>query len=474
MNKYKKLINNSIIFAIGNFGSKLMQFIMVPLYSFTLTTSDFGKVDVLTTMVSLMALAICLDMTDAVFRFALDKANNNTKVFSIGFCVVIIASVFSILLSIPLKKILPTYPIIYAAVLLSFTMFNSLVSNFTRAIGYVKHFAAAGIINTLVMGLLNVVLLILFHMGMAGYMISMITGLAVATLYLTCACSLYKYISVKFFDKKLFREMCKYSLPLIPNGLAWWLNSASDRIFIVSMMSSGANGIYAMANKIPNLLSMLTNIFFQSWQISAVEEYNDKDSKQFISNVFTSFLSFMFLGALLILMIIKPLFGLIIDKSYFIGWRLTPFLLLSIIYSSIASFLGTIYTATKNTMPVFTTTVCGAFINIIMTILLIPILGLTGAALANIVSFGVVSILRLRDIIKVDKIKIGFQKVLLLHVIYILSSIVTLLVNNYIVTLIFIICFILLQCILDKESKQMLMLVVTIIQTHIVKVRKLL
>lgn len=474
MNKYKKLINNSMVFAVGNLGSKLMQFIMVPLYSFTLTTSDFGKVDVLTTIISLMSLAICLDMSDAVFRFALDKFSDKKKIFSIGFYVVCIASVISILLSIPLKNIFSTYPIIYAAFLLSFTMLNSLVSNFARAIGFVKHFAAAGIINTLIMGLLNLILLIPLHLGMAGYMISMIAGLASATVYLMLTCSLYEYISINAFDKKLFKKMCKYSLPLIPNGIAWWLNSASDRIFIVSMMSAGANGIYAMANKIPNMLSMLTNIFFQSWQISAVEEYNDKDSKHFISNVFSSFLSFMFLGALVILLIIEPLFKLIIDKNYFVGWRLTPFLLLAIIYASVASFLGTIYTATKNTVPVFTTTVWGAILNILLTIILIPELGLTGAAFANVLSFGVVSALRLKDIIRVDKIKLKISKILLLHIIYILCSAIILLINNYLAILPILICFILLQCILDKESGKIVKAIIASLKNILLKLGSLL
>ena len=326
MNKYKKLINNSFIFAIGNLGSKLMQFIMIPLYSYTLTEQDFGKVDVLTTIISILSLIMCLNITDAVFRFALDKSENEVKIFSIGFWIIIIVSLFALFFSIIISKIFPTYPIILTSLLLSITMLNSLAANFSRATGFIKQFAIAGIINTFVMGVLNVILLVCFKIGMNGYMMSMILGLLSATIYLFISCRLYNYLSLKGFDILLFKQMCKYSLPLVPNGIAWWLNAASDRIFIVIMLGASANGLYAMANKIPNMLSVLTNIFFQSWQISVVEEYKDNDAEKFITNVFNNFISFMFLIGLVIIAFIRPLFKIIISSSYYNGWTLTPYL----------------------------------------------------------------------------------------------------------------------------------------------------
>lgn len=453
MNKYKKLINNSFIFAIGNLGSKLMQFIMIPLYSYILTEQDFGKVDVLTTIISILSLIMCLNITDAVFRFALDKSENEVKIFSIGFWIIIIVSLFALFFSIIISKIFPTYPIILTSLLLSITMLNSLAANFSRATGFIKQFAIAGIINTFVMGVLNVILLVCFKIGMNGYMMSMILGLLSATIYLFISCRLYNYLSLKGFDILLFKQMCKYSLPLVPNGIAWWLNAASDRIFIVIMLGASANGLYAMANKIPNMLSVLTNIFFQSWQISVVEEYKDNDAEKFITNVFNNFISFMFLIGLVIIAFIRPLFKIIISSSYYNGWTLTPYLVLAIIYANISSFLETIYMATKKTMPIFLTCLYGAIANIIFSVILIKFIGISGAAIANILSFLIVSAFRLIHVIKIKKIKLNLKKIILLHMIFLFASFVVLnLENNYLAILI-VLLLILTQIFIDKESR---------------------
>ena len=95
--KYSRLVNNSLVFAVGNFGSKLMSFIMVPIYSYTLSTSDYGKVDLLTSLVSLLMPIVCLDIYDSIFRFALDKEENKAQIFTTGTVFAFITSIVTIL-----------------------------------------------------------------------------------------------------------------------------------------------------------------------------------------------------------------------------------------------------------------------------------------------------------------------------------------------------------------------------------------
>lgn len=446
MNRYKKLLGNSFIFAVGNLGSKLMQFIMVPLYSYTLSTSEFGRVDVLTTIVNLLAPIICFDIFDAVFRFALDKKDNKKETFSTGFFLIALVSIIALIIGYLVSSLgyLKNYPIILATYLLIVTMFFSLFSNYARAINKIKQFATAGIIDTLVMGILNIVLLIYFKMGINGYMLSMILGLAVAAAFLFLDCHLYSEISLENISLNKFKKLTVYSLPLIPNVLAWWFNSSSDRIFILMFLGASMNGIYAMASKIPNMLSTLISIFFQSWQISAVEEFNSKDSKYFISNVFQAFIEFLFLISVVMLAFLKPIFVLLLSKSYYVSWTVVPLLLLALIYTSLASFLGTIYTATKKTMPIMVTTIYGAIINVAASLLFIKAIGINGAALANVISFLAVSLLRLKDIRNMNKIKVNYLNVLFLHIIFLVVAVSNYLFNDVIVAMIGIACVLIL------------------------------
>lgn len=452
--RYKRLLNNSVIFTIGNFGSKLMQFIMIPIYSYTLNTDEFGKVDFITTLVSLLASLVCLDIQDAVFRFALDKNEDKNKVFSTGIIFTTYSSAVLLIIGLIINPFIKGYPTMLIVLLLIANLYYGLILNFVRAVGFVKPFAVAGIINTFVMGILDIILLIVFHYGVKGYLWAMIIGMLIACIYLFIVTRLWEYTSTNNWNGRLFNRLTRYSLPLIPNTFSWWLNSASDRFFIVLLIGASANGIYAMANRIPNMLSVLTGIFFQSWQMSAVEEFGKKDSKKFITNVLNYFISLMFVGGILILAFIRPIFSLLLSHSYFRGWHLAPILILVVIYSSLAGFIGTLYTASKKTIIIFYTTFIGAFINVALTLILLKIIGISGAAIANGISFATVAILRFNDMKKNGKVDLNLGKLIFLHLEYlILCCSVFIISNDYIVALIGLI-IVLAQYIFDPELKE--------------------
>ncbi len=430
-----------------------MQFILIPIYSYTLTTSQFGRADFITTIISLISPLIYLDITDGVFRFTLDKLEDPKKVFSIGMIFATIVSTFSLIIGLIISPFVPEYPIFGAACLLVATTFFGLISNYVRAIGKIKSFAIAGIINTFVMGIANIIFLVVLHGGVSFYLGSMTLGQVVALIYLFFSVSNLKKIKLKYFDKKLFWTMCLYSVPLIPNSFAWWLNSASDRFFILLMLGAKANGIYAMVNRFPAMVTTLINIFFQSWQMTAVEEYDSKDSKEFISNVFEYIVSLIFLLSLVMMAVLRPMTRVVLDISYFSGWKLLPIMLLVSIYTVIAGFLGILYTASKNTMGVFYSTVLGALINIVLTVILIRCIGIYGAAIANAISFFCVFLYRYMHIQKFHKIKMNVMKFTMLHVLLILSSIINYYVNNDIIVFSLVSICITIQIFFDHRIK---------------------
>lgn len=123
MNRYKKLIGNSIIFAIGNLGSKLMQFIMVPLYSYTMTTSQFGQTDIITTVISLLAPVVSLEVFDAVFRFAMDKQANQARLLTTGMTITSITSILTGVIGLILQRLWPQEYFFLGALILISTIF---------------------------------------------------------------------------------------------------------------------------------------------------------------------------------------------------------------------------------------------------------------------------------------------------------------------------------------------------------------
>ena len=147
--------------------------------------------------------------------------------------------------------------------------------------------------------------------------------------------------------------------------------NASDRYAINIFLGISANGIYAIANKVPTILNMLYSIFSQAWQLSAIEEADNKNKSQFYTNVFNIFSLVMLIGTSCILVIIRPIIETFLADAYRDSWKYVPFLLLSVVFTSFSAFLGTNYIAMKETKGVFKTSLVGAIVNIILNILLI-------------------------------------------------------------------------------------------------------
>lgn len=418
MNKYKKLFNNSILFAIGNLGSKLITIIMVPFYTYELSTKQYGDVDLITTTVNMLVPVISLSMFDAVLRFAMDKHENNKSVLTNAIFVTIVGSIIFALIAFLLSAIFHINNIIYIYAILVTQVLQSSFSEYTRAINRIKLFAINGILGTVIIAISNLILMHEYKLNIDGYLLSMILSSITCTVFLFIKLKAWQIINFHYINKQQIQKMLFYSIPLIPNALSWWITNASNRYFILFFAGMSANGLFAVANKIPSILSIINSIFFQSWQLSAIEEYESIHKDEYYSNIFSAYTQLLFLCTSVIIMVLKPFLKFFVSNSYYISWELVPFLLLSVTYSSISSFLGTNYIAAKKTTGVMTTTIIGAILNVVFCLVLIPILGVNGAGIASATSFFIICICRLKDTKKFVNLKINYKMITLDHIIF--------------------------------------------------------
>ena len=398
LNPYKKLLGNSALFAIGNLGSKIISIILVPLYTYYLSTAEYGTVDLVTTTSNMLLPIVSLSIYDAVLRFMMDDDHDNKTVFTNAVLVSLLGTVV-VLLIYPilayfnfLGEVLP-----YMAVILILQSFQSLLAQFARAVGFIKIFALNGIIMTLVTGLMNILLIVYLKTGIQGYLSSIVISNVVSILFFVLTTKAHRYLSKQVIQKSAITYMLKYSVPLIPNAFMWWIMNASNRYFIFLFVGASANGLFAVANKIPSLLSILNTIFFQAWQLSAIEEYDSEGKASLYSDVFSYFSIVMFLGTSALITVIKPVIGFAVESSFYESWRLVPFLLLGVVFSSFSSFLGTNYIAAKQTSGIFRTSVIGGIASIITNAVFVPLIGTNGASISTMVSFFIIWVLRARE-----------------------------------------------------------------------------
>lgn len=408
MNKYKKLFNNSIIFAIGNFGSSIITFLMVPLYTYQLTTSEYGTVDLFSTTVSLFLPVASLSIYEAVLRFIMEKDANHKKVYSNGLYITNISAIFLALISVVLAFLKSLY--IFIPLLLILQLYQTLFSQYAKGTGKVKIFALDGIVLSFLTAGLNLLFLVPLKMGLNGYLISLILAFSGSVIFMYIVLKLYKEFDKQTLDRKYQMELIKFSIPLIPNAIAWWLTTTVGRYFILFFVGTSGNGFYAVANKIPTLLTVIMNIFSQSWRISAIEEYDSDSRGNFFSNVYQIYSELLIVISSGILIFIQIIFKLLIGEAFYSAWKFVPLLLISVIFSSLSDFLGTQYIAAKQTGGILKTTIAGAVLNVLLNLLLVPLLGVNGVGLASIISFATVWLIRDFDLKKYFSFTMGKQK----------------------------------------------------------------
>lgn len=411
MNSYTKLFKNSIIFAIGNLGSKLVSILLVPLYTYYLSTGEYGAVDLIITTTNMLVPVVSLSMADAAMRFAMDKSYSHKETFTNTILISLLGFLISLLLY-PIFvyfNIFGNYLLLFYMYLL-FNMLSIVMAQYLRGIGQTKRFALNGIILTLVTGILNILFIVNLGMGVYGYLVSLVLANLISIVYLTISINFYKTFSFKDTNIIMQKSLIKYSFPLIPTSLMWSAINSSSRYIILFFLGVGSNGLFAVASKIPLVINIASQIFSQAWQISAIEESESTDSSKLYENVFQFLSTGLFFSSLLIMMILKPLFSNLFSEDYFLAWTVSPFLLLGAIFSSFSNFLGATYIAKKQTIGVFKTSIYGGLLSLIINVILIPMIGLVGAGISSMLSFMLMFYLRYRDTQKLNGMVIDWKR----------------------------------------------------------------
>lgn len=409
VNSKSSFLKNLITIFIGSFATKLVSFLLVPLYTGVLSTDEFGSVDVAITTSSLLLPLFTGVIFEAVLRFSLDNTKNKSQVFSVAMYIDILGVAIFMVLS-PLVFIYPPLSEYYLYFVLYFIalVFNDTLLYFARGLNEIKKYTVSSVIQTVVLCILNLYFLLVIKIGVQGYFLSYIISTLASSVSIWFLVKMNRYlIKLKSIDKKLTKEMLKYSLPLIPNTISWWISSSSDRYFIVAMCGIASNGVYAIASKIPTVISLGTSIFNTAWQISAVEEYGTEESKKKFSRMcFDYFSIILILGSGLI--VFTKLMALILFKQdFFSAWIFVPPLVIASCFHAFSTFFGSVFTTTKNTKYMSITTFIGAVLNIIMNYYFILFWGVFGAAIATLVSYLIVYILRFVLAIRLYSFKVN-------------------------------------------------------------------
>ncbi|MCM1507414.1 MAG: polysaccharide biosynthesis C-terminal domain-containing protein [Ruminococcus flavefaciens] len=401
MNKYKKLAMNTIVFAIGNFGSKILVILLTRLYSNNINPADSSTKELLEITANFLLPIFTFSMTEAIIRYGLDKKYRKKEVFTTAMCLNLVGLALMFVFT-PILRLVPFLDFIdgYTILLLVYvctSAIRSMCSQFVRARGHVKLYSFDGILATLTLFIFNIIFISKLHWGVKGFMLSVILSDLCSSLFLFVIADLRKYLHISYYNKRLAWSMMKFALPLIPTVVMWVITGFSDRLFIRYMKSDmvtlgeDAAGIYGYASKIPNLISMISTIFFQAWNMSAIMENDSKDRSNFYEKIYTAYESILFIASAVLVAGVKIITPLFVSSKNFEEYGdvyiYTPVLVVAVLFMCLDQFLSSIYTATKHTKNSFWTSFVASIANIILNYFLIPVWGIQGASISTFLSY---------------------------------------------------------------------------------------
>ncbi|MBR4224992.1 MAG: polysaccharide biosynthesis C-terminal domain-containing protein [Oscillospiraceae bacterium] len=423
--KYKKLLGNTMIFGVGQFLTKIIGFLLVIIYTHFMSEKELSTSQLVYQTVNLLVPLVTFSMRDAVIRFGMDKGFDNKKVYT-NACAALFLGMAVLAVASPLIKLndkigqftLLLYIYCY------FSCFRDITSTFTRSRGMVKLFMVDGVLTTIVQVLCNVIFIIGLKLSVNGYILSFIISDLCSIVFLFLMGGTARFADTRYLDAKVMRKMLSFSVWLIPTYILWWVTSSSDQWFIVHMVGDVENGIYGISYKLPTLLMFVTTMFYQAWQMSSIEERDNKGLGKFYQTVFGSYSSLLFIAAAGIILFVKPLTFILTGdgsdgKRFYEAFAFTPILVISMVFQCFCQFLSSVYTTTKRSVNSLTTALVAALTNIVLNLLLIRKFGLWGAAIATAFSYVACFLVRLWDVrryiwFKVNLARFGLNSIIVM------------------------------------------------------------
>lgn len=402
MDKLKLFISNFLIYGLGSIASKVIPFIMLPIITRLMPDAVyFGLNELVTTFVSLGTAIAILGMYDAVFRLFFDDDSEDFKirVCSTALCFTIVTSALVFVAIIAFKDYLTIavygskeYEVLVyiAAISILIGSTNSILGIPTRAQNQSKVFVTLNIVTAIVSYSLSVPLLLkgyyLIAVPLAGVLAVLTNG------------AVFWYLNRKWFNFRLFevdklKEMLKIAVPLLPIFLIYWVFSSCDRLIISKVLGNDQVGIYSIGAKVASVSQLIYAAFAGGWQYFAFSTMKDEQQVENNSKVYEYLGIISFVALVFVCALCKTFFEIAFTGDYVQGYKVMPMLFLGPLLLMLYQVAGNQFLVIKKTWPSIFILLSGAIFNIFFNIVYVPILGIEGAALANVGGYAVTNVI---------------------------------------------------------------------------------
>lgn len=420
----RTLIKNTGIIAIGNISTKMINFLLLPMYTALISTKDYGTIDLLSTYSTLLMAVVSLQLFQAAFRFvAVERENSDNirHVLSTMFFLSFVAALIYTILFVASSPFIHMQQKWYLLFQVLANIYLMLITNSVRGIGDNTTYAFANFLSAAVTLILNVLFLVVFHWNAMTMLVAYIVGPIIGGTEAFIYSKLWRYISIKFIDFSKMKLYLQYAVPLVPNELSWWVVHASDRTIISATLGVAANGLIAVASKFSSIYTTVFSVFNTAWTEQCVLHFEEEGGKEYLSRTMVT-VTRLFTSMTIGLIAVMPfVFPIMVNSKYQGAYGLIPVYLIAVYFNVLIGLISPIYLIHNETGKVAKSTFGAAVINIVVDILLVKFIGAYAAPVSSVAAYLVISFWRLWDI-KKRYMKIPFTKV------FVLNTLVTLII----------------------------------------------
>ena len=412
----RSLSRSVAIYGIGNIGTLVINFFLVPLYTFYLSTDELGYFDIVAATLIVIVPFAFGHIELAIIRWIIaDKDPSNIKSVVSNSFVVFISGLLIFTLAYFVTSLLISWDLVFFVFLyLVSNLFYIVAKQVIRAVYSSMHYVGTEVVYTLI-----VFLFVIFYIGdlkLEAVFLAYTLASFVLLIYMLFL-KIYNSIDFKVIEAKKIKELLSYSSPLIPNTFSLWLNNTSNKYLILFLIGLGANGIYAIAYKFAYVVQILNKIFYFSFQDKMYSIYGKPGFESYFSDTFNKYTSMLFTVLYVIIVTQKIVLPWIIDDAFLEAMDYIPLLGSGVLFMSLGSIVGIIYQCAKRNLNASKTSFVSALIIVGLGLALIPYFGLYGASWAFTIGNLCLFLYRYLDIRKIAPISVSFGRIIVLVII---------------------------------------------------------
>ena len=410
MNKLKLFIENFLVYGLGGIISKIIPFVMLPIITRLMPSTEyFGISDLSGTIVSFGSYVAIMGMYDAMYRMFFEKEEMTfqKQVCSTALVFTCCTSLLVFLVMVIFRETIAAYffsdekyaYVVYLSAMATLVGgTNAIIAAPTRMQNKRKIFLVANTVGPLISYTVSIPMLLAGYYVIALPLAGVVAGF---TLEVAFGILNHNWFDVTKFDKALLKEMLAIAIPLLPNFLIYWLFDSCNKVMITNMISIGAAGIYSIGSKLGHASQLIYTAFAGGWQYFAFSTMKEENQVKNNSLVFEYLGVISFVATAFICALSYEVYKFLFPVVYLPGYIISPYLFLAPLLLMLFQVAANQFLVIKRTWPNMFILSVGAVVNVLLNWLLIPLIGIEGAAIATLLGYVITDIVLVIVLIKI-------------------------------------------------------------------------